>query len=160
MRRWIAVGIGWLLLVMVQLMVLPRWLPVGVVPDLLLLTVILIGFWRADARTVGIGLLVGLFQGWLHGAGMVAFALSRAFAAGFAGWLRVQWLWQSPPAAGFCAAVTTLTAEGILALLFALTERQLTPFAALLSIALLEVPFNALLAALIFWLRRPKEVLA
>lgn len=157
--RWIVPLLGWLVLVVAQVMVLPRWCPIGYVPDLLLLAVVLLGFWKADVQAVGIGFLVGLLQGWLHGTGWWVFALSRSLAAGFAGWLRVQWLWQSAPAAGFCAAISTLVAEGVLALLLVLTERQITPLLLFLHIALLEGLINAFLGALVFWVRTPKEVL-
>ncbi len=159
MRRKLAVSLGLALLVMAQTMLLPRWTPESFAPDLLLLTVILVGFWKSGGQAFGLGLLFGLFQGWVHGAGWWAFALSRAFAGVFSGWMRTQWLWQSPPAAGFCAAVSTFSAETLLSFLLALSERSLTPFALLFSVGVLEATFNAVVGFVVSWLLRPKEVL-
>ncbi len=160
MKRRLAVFLGLTLLLMAQTMCLPRWMPQGFVPDLLLLTVILVGFWKPKGQSFWLGLLFGLIQGWLHGVGWWAFVLSRVFAGVFAGWMRTQWLWQSPPAAGFCAAVSTVVAEILLALLLTLSERSLTPFALLFTVGTFEAVFNGMVGFAVSWLLRPKEVLA
>lgn len=159
MKRGLAIFIGLTLLLMAQTMLLPRWMPQGFVPDLMLLTVVLVGFWKPKGQAFWLGLFFGLFQGWVHGAGWWAFALSRAFAGVFAGWMRNQWLWQSPPAAGFCAGVSTIAAETLLALSLALSERSLTPLALLLTVGLFEAIFNAAAGFVISRLLLPKEVL-
>ncbi len=160
MKRGFAIFLGLTILLMAQVMLLPRWMPQGFTPDLLMLTVILVGFWKPKGQSFWLGLFFGLFQGWLHGMGWWAFALSRAFAGIFAGWIRTQWLWPSPIAAGFCAAITTIVMETLLALLLALSERSLTPFALLFTVGSFEAIFNAVAGFAISWLIRPKEVLA
>lgn len=159
MKRGLAIFFGLTLLLMAQTMLLPRWMPQGFVPDLMLLTVVLVGFWKPKGQVFWLGLLFGLLQGWLHGVGWWAFALSRSFAGIFAGWMRTQWLWQSPPAAGFCAAVSTIAAETFLALLLTLSERSLMPFASLFTVGAFEAVFNAVVGFAISWLFHPKEVL-
>ncbi len=160
MRHLLSALLWGSLLAIAQVMLLPRWSPIGFVPDLLLLAVVLKGFGRADSRTIWLGLVVGLAQGWLHGTAWWAFAISRTFAAWLSGWLRVRWLWLSAPASGFCAAVTTLAAEAMLALLLTVSERSGTPLALWLVIAPFEALVNAMLGTLVFWFCRPKEVLA
>ncbi len=143
MRRWFAAFLGLAFLLMAQTMLLPRWIPLGFVPDLFLLTVILVGFWKPKGQAFWLGLCLGLLQGWIHGAGWWAFASSRAFAGIFATWMRNQWLWQSPPAAGFCAAVSTIASEVLLAFLLTLSERNLAPLTLLFTVGSFEAIFNA-----------------
>lgn len=137
---------GLSLMMMFQMMLMPKWLPIGFMPDFPLLIVLLVSFWKPNAFGFWLGLLLGSFQGWLHGTGWWAFALSRGFASTFASWLRVRWLWQSPLAAGFCAALGTVFAEILLALFLTLSERNLSPFVLLPMIVAFEIPFNALFA--------------
>ncbi|MDT7893939.1 MAG: hypothetical protein RRA51_06430, partial [Armatimonadota bacterium] len=85
-------------------------------------------------------------------------ALSRAFAGVFASWMRNQWLWQSAPAAGFCAGVSTIVAETFLALSLALSERGLSPLVLLLTVGSFEAIANAILGLIVSWLRSPREV--
>ncbi len=144
----------------VQTMVMPKWLPFGFVPDFALLTVLLFGFWKPISSGFWLGLLLGAFQGWLHGFAWWAFALSRSLAAVFANWMRTQWLWQSPLAAGFCAALSTIFAETLLAFLLLLAERSFFPFVLLLPIVAFEAPINALFAFVLSWFKQLKEVLA
>jgi len=158
MRRWIAIFIVLTLLLATQTVILPIWLPVGFVPDLLLLTIVLVGFWKPGSSAIWLGLIFGFFQGWLHGTGWWAFTLSRAFAGVFAGWMRTQWLWQSAPAAGVCAGISTIVAEILLSLLFALSERSLLPIALFLTVGSFEALSNAIFSFLVSWIWRPKEV--
>jgi rod shape-determining protein MreD len=158
MRRWITIFIALTLLLATQTIVLPIWLPFGFVPDLLLLTIVLVGFWKPGNNAIWLGLILGLFQGWLHGTGWWALALSRAFAGFSAGWMRTQWLWQSAPAAGFCAGVSTIVAETFLALLLTFSERSLLPFMLLLTVGSFEALSNAIFSFLVSWIWRPKEV--
>jgi len=158
MRRWIAIFIVLTLLLATQTIVLPIWLPFGFVPDLLLLTVVLVGFWKPGSSAFWLGLIFGFFQGWLHGIGWWAFALSRAFAGVFAGWMRTQWLWQSAPAAGFCAGISTIVAETLLSLLLALSERSLLPIALFLTVGSFEASSNAILGFAFSLIRRLREV--
>lgn len=160
MKRIVLIVICLLTLAMLQTMVMPKYFPLGFVPDFLLLTVLLLGFWKPNASGFWLGSLLGAFQGWLHGFSWWAFALSRGFAAIFAGWMRVQWLWQSPIAAGFCAALGTAFAETFLALLLILSERSIVPIKLLLPIVAFEAPVNAFLAFALSWFKQPKEVLA
>lgn len=158
MKRCALIFFGLVFLLAVQVVVLPIWLPLGFVPDLLLLTVVLMGFWKPGSYPIWLGLFTGFLQGWLHGRGWWAFALSRAFAGAFAGWMRSQWLWPSAPAAGFCAGASTMAAESLLALLFALSERSLLPFSLLLTLGVFEAILNAILGFVVLWVQRPKEV--
>jgi len=158
MKRWLAISVGSVLLLTIQTIALPIWLPFGFIPDLLLLTVVLVGFWKPGRSAIWLGLILGLFQGWMHGAGWWAFALSRAFAGVFASWMRNQWLWQSAPAAGFCAGVSTIVAETFLALSLALSERGLSPLVLLLTVGSFEAIANAILGLIVSWLRSPREV--
>lgn len=160
MRKAIGAIIGLSLLLMAQTITMPMWLPFGLVPDLLLLTIILVGFLKPTGQAFWLGLILGLFQGWIHGRCWWAFAISRSFAGVFAGWMKNKWLWQSPPAAGFCAAVTTTAAEIVLAILLALSERSLTPFNLLLPISAFETTVNAVLGFVILQLCFPKEAAA
>jgi len=158
MRRWIVIFIALTLLLASQTIVLPIWLPFGFVPDLLLLTIVLVGFWKSGSSAIWLGLIFGFFQGWLHGTGWWAFALSRGFAGVFAGWMRTQWLWQSAPAAGFCAGISTIVAETFLSLLFALSERSLLPIALFLTVGSFEALSNSIFSFVVSWIWRPKEV--
>ncbi|MEZ8218134.1 rod shape-determining protein MreD [Candidatus Fervidibacteria bacterium JGI MDM2 SSWTFF-3-K9] len=158
MKRWLAILVGLVLLLTIQTVALPIWLPFGFIPDLLLLTVVLVGFWKPGSSGMWLGLVLGLFQGWMHGTGWWAFALSRALAGVFASWMRNQWLWQSVPAAGFCAGVSTIVAETFLALSLALVERSLLPLALLLTVGGVEAVTNAILGLIVSWFRHPKEV--
>jgi rod shape-determining protein MreD len=158
MKQWLVISIGLVVLLTIQVIALPIWLPLGFIPDLLLLTVVLVGFWRSGSSAIWLGLILGLFQGWMHGTGWWAFALSRAFAGVFASWMRSQWLWQSAPAAGFCAGISTIVAETFLALSLALVERSLLPLGLLLTVGSFEAVTNAILGFFVSWLRRPKEV--
>lgn len=160
MKRIVSLGFGFSIAIMLQTMVLPKWLPIGFIPDFPLLAVLIFGFWKPSASGFWLGLLLGSFQGWLHGFGFWAFALSRGFASIFASWMRLQWLWQSPVAAGFCAAVSTIFAETLLALFLVISERNFSPFSLLLPIVAFETPVNAFFAFALSWLRQPKEVLA
>jgi cell shape-determining protein MreD len=158
MKRWLAISVGLVLLLTIQVIALPIWLPFGFIPDLLLLTVVLVGFWKPGRSAIWLGLILGLFQGWMHGAGWWAFALSRAFAGVFASWMRNQWLWQSAPAAGFCAGISTIIAETLLSLLLVLSERSLLPLVLLLTVGSFEALSNAILGFVVSWVWRPKEV--
>jgi cell shape-determining protein MreD len=158
MKRWLAISVGLVLLLTIQTIALPIWLPFGFIPDLLLLTVVLVGFWKPGRSAIWLGLILGLFQGWMHGAGWWAFALSRAFAGVFASWMRNQWLWQSAPAAGFCAGISTIIAETLLSLLLFLLERSLLPLVLLLTVGSFEALSNAILGFVVSWVWRPKEV--
>ncbi|MFA0735777.1 MAG: hypothetical protein OGMRLDGQ_002277 [Candidatus Fervidibacter sp.] len=158
MKRWLAISVGLVLLLTIQTIALPIWLPFGFIPDLLLLTVVLVGFWKPGRSAIWLGLILGLFQGWMHGAGWWAFALSRAFAGVFASWMRNQWLWQSAPAAGFCAGISTIIAETLLSLLLVLSERSLLPLVLLLTVGSFEALSNAILGFVVSWVWRPKEV--
>jgi cell shape-determining protein MreD len=158
MKRWLAISVGLVLLLTIQTIALPIWLPFGFIPDLLLLTVVLVGFWKPRRSAIWLGLILGLFQGWMHGAGWWAFALSRAFAGVFASWMRNQWLWQSAPAAGFCAGISTIIAETLLSLLLVLSERSLLPLVLLLTVGSFEALSNAILGFVVSWVWRPKEV--
>ncbi len=158
MKRWLAISVGLVLLLTIQTIALPIWLPFGFIPDLLLLTVVLVGFWKPGRSAIWLGLILGLFQGWMHGAGWWAFALSRAFGGVFASWIRNQWLWQSAPAAGFCAGISTIIAETLLSLLLVLSERSLLPLVLLLTVGSFEALSNAILGFVVSWVWRPKEV--
>jgi cell shape-determining protein MreD len=158
MKRWLAISVGLVLLLTIQTIALPIWLPFGFIPDLLLLTVVLVGFWKPGRSAIWLGLILGLFQGWMHGTGWWAFALSRAFAGVFASWMRNQWLWQSAPAAGFCAGISTIIAETLLSLLLVLSERSLLPLVLLLTVGSFEALSNAILGFVVSWVWRPKEV--
>lgn len=160
MKRTFLLGVYFLLAIMLQKMVMPKWLPIGFIPDFLLLAVLLFGFWKSGASGFWFGLLLGLFQGWIHGVGWWAFALSRGLAAVFVGWMRIRWLWTSPLAVSSCTAVGTVFAETLLAILFAISERSLSPFSLLFTIAAFEASVNSLFAFLISWLKQPREVLA
>jgi len=158
MKRWLSVLVGLALLLTIQVIAFPIWLPFGFIPDLLLLTVVLVGFWKPGSSAIWLGLVLGSFQGWIHGTGWWAFALSRAFAGVFASWMRNRWLWQSPLAAGFCAGISTIVAEAFLALSLALVERSLLPLALLLTVGSFEAVTNAILGLIVSWFRCPKEV--
>jgi cell shape-determining protein MreD len=158
MKRCLAISVGLVLLLTIQTIALPIWLPFGFIPDLLLLTVVLVGFWKPGRSAIWLGLIFGFFQGWLHGTGWWAFALSRAFAGVLAGWMRNQWLWQSAPAAGFCAGISTIIAETLLSLLLVLSERSLLPLVLLLTVGSFEALSNAILGFVVSWVWRPKEV--
>jgi len=158
MRRWATNFVILTLLLATQTIVLPICSPFGFVPDLLLLTVVLVRFWKPGSSAIWLGLIFGFFQGWLHGTGWWAFALSRAFAGVFAGWMRTQWLWQSAPAAGFCAGISTIVAETLLALSFVLSEWSLLPLTLLLTVGSFEALSNAIFGFVVSWVWRPKEV--
>ena len=157
MRKAVGAVIGFSLLLMAQTITMPMWLPFGFIPDLLLLTIILVGFLKPSGQAFWLGLILGLFQGWIQGRCWWAFAISRSFASVLAGWMKNKWLWQSPPAAGFCAAVTTIAAETVLAILLAISERSLTPFKLLLPTGVFETTVNAVLGFVILQLWFPKE---
>ncbi len=149
---------GLALLFVGQTMVLPWWLPLGFLPDLLLLTVVLIGFLRPDGRAFWLGLFLGFCQGRLHGAAWWAFALSRAFAGAAAGWLKAQWLWTGLPAAAFCVAVCTFSAELLQGLMLAFAERSLAPLGLAWRIGVVEAALGAVLGGIVFQIKQQREV--
>lgn len=158
MRRGLMMAFLLALLFIGQVMVLPFWLPLGFLPDLVLLTVVLVGFWRPDGRAFWLGLFLGFCQGWLQGAAWWAFALSRAFAGAAAGWLRVRWLWMGLPAAAFCVAVCTFSAELLQGLLLVFAERSFAPLGLVWRIGIVEAAIGSLLGGIVFQIKQRREV--
>lgn len=154
MKRWLLYGIGLLGLIGAQVLVVPRFLPRGWMPDLFLLTVILWGFLVPDGRAGWAGLALGGLQGWLHGSGFLPLSLSRGFAGWLSSWLRRRWLWFSFPAGLFCLGTTTLLTEGLTGILFSIGERSGAPFLQGWQLGLWEAINNMLIGGCFLWFRR------
>ena len=159
MKRWLLCSLGLGGLLGAQVIVLPRFVPWAWRPDLILLTVVLWGFFVPDGRAGWLGLLLGGFQGWLHGTALLPLAFSRAFAGWLAGWLRRRWLWFSFPAGLFCLFVTTFLAEGLAGAMMSIGERDLAPFLHGWRLGATEAVGSVLLGGCLLWFRQNRLAL-
>ncbi len=139
-------AIGLLLVVIwAQTWVLPAFFGQRALPDLFLLSAILIGFLSSATAGIGGGFVLGLIQGMIQGSSALPFAVSRSFAGGFASWLKNRWLWSGLPSCLVAVALATVSAELLHSFLITLAFRDTGYLIASLPIGLAETVWSCLL---------------